>query len=173
MKNCAQCKHPKDMSNFPKNKNRKDGTGSYCSGCVKLNYQKNKERHREICRAYYQANKESIQKRHVEYNTKRLKSDAAFRAMFNARVRVSSFLRSQKGFSKSLGCSFSQFKLYIESQFQLGMTWENYGEWHIDHRYPLSVAHREGYESFKNACLYKNLQPLWAVDNIKKSNYVI
>jgi hypothetical protein len=173
MKNCAQCKHLKDLSDFPKNKSRKEGIGAYCKACVKSNYQKNKESHREACRAYYLANKDSIQKRHIKYNTERLKKDASFRAMFNARVRVNSFVRGQKGFSKSLGCSFGQFKSHIEGLFQLGMTWENYGQWQVDHRHPLSIAYKEGSESFKNACLYRNLEPMWAAENIKKGNRVI
>jgi hypothetical protein len=96
------------------------------------------------------------------------------RALDSARSRVTAFLRRTKNsYSKSIGCKRDEFKLHIEQQFQVGMSWENYGEWHIDHIYPLSIAYKEGTEAFAKACNYKNLQPLWASENIKKSNKLI
>jgi hypothetical protein len=69
-----------------------------------------------------------------------------------------------------LGCDFKFFKDFIEKQFTKGMTWSNYGEWHLDHVYPISKS-----ESFQH-CLdlnhYSNFQPLWAIDNIKKGNRI-
>ena len=46
------------------------------------------------------------------------------------------------------------------------MSWENHGEWHIDHKKPLASAKTE--EELKKLCHYTNLQPLWALDNIRK-----
>jgi hypothetical protein len=50
------------------------------------------------------------------------------------------------------------------------MTWDNYGKWHMDHIYPLSLAKTT--EEIEKLCHYTNLQPLWAVDNIRKGNKI-
>ncbi|MFH1760780.1 MAG: hypothetical protein ABIA63_06730 [bacterium] len=65
-----------------------------------------------------------------------------------------------------------QLKKHFEKQFQIGMSWENQGKWHIDHRIPLSVFNftKSSHIDFKRAWSLKNLQPMWAKDNIKKSN---
>jgi len=67
-----------------------------------------------------------------------------------------------------LGCSIERFKVHLETQFQPGMTWDNYGKWHIDHIRPLSGFDLTSAEELKIVCCYKNLQPLWAKDNISK-----
>ena len=50
------------------------------------------------------------------------------------------------------------------------MSWDNYGTWHIDHILPLSKFDLSKREDFLIACNYKNLQPLWADENIRKSD---
>ena len=54
--------------------------------------------------------------------------------------------------------------------FKQGMSWSNYGEWHIDHIKPCSLFNLELEEEQLECFNYKNLQPLWAIDNIKKGN---
>ncbi len=72
--------------------------------------------------------------------------------------------------SEYLGCTIEFLKHHLESQFQLGMTWENQGQWHIDHIIPLSSAKSE--EEIYKLCHYTNLQPLWAKDNLSKGNKI-
>jgi hypothetical protein len=69
-----------------------------------------------------------------------------------------------------IGCSMAELKRHLESKFQPGMTWDNYGEWHIDHIIPLSSFGDLLKESEwqRVACIYTNLQPLWAKDNLAK-----
>ena len=76
---------------------------------------------------------------------------------------------------KDLGCTIEQFKVYLESKFTKGMNWDNYGlhSWHIDHVKPLSSFDLTDKEQFKKACHYTNLQPLWAKDNLIKSNKIL
>ncbi len=73
-----------------------------------------------------------------------------------------------------MGCSISYYKDYLESKFQEGMTWKNYGVngWHIDHIIPCSAFDLTDPEEVKKCFHYTNTQPLWAKDNRKKSNTI-
>jgi hypothetical protein len=62
-------------------------------------------------------------------------------------------------------------KKHLEIQFIEGMSWENQGKWHIDHKIPLSSAKTE--EEVYKLCHYTNLQPLWAEDNLKKGSKIL
>lgn len=66
------------------------------------------------------------------------------------------------------GCDWDTFRTHIERQFAKGMTWENRSEWHIDHIIPISSAKTE--EDVIKLNHYTNLRPLWAADNLRKSN---
>ena len=79
--------------------------------------------------------------------------------------------RSDTRTEQILGCNYIILKEYFESKFNDGMNWENRGEWHIDHIIPLSSAKSE--EEIYRLCHYTNLQPLWAEDNLKKSNKIL
>ena len=71
---------------------------------------------------------------------------------------------------KLLGYSAIELKEYIESLFIEGMSWENYGDWHIDHIIPVSSYNPETSIDVVNSL--KNLQPLWAFDNLSKGNKI-
>jgi hypothetical protein len=71
-----------------------------------------------------------------------------------------------------LGCSLDELRDHIESQFQQGMTWDNWGRqgWHMDHIKPLLHFDLEDETQLRLACHYTNLQPLWWRDNILKGH---
>lgn len=69
-----------------------------------------------------------------------------------------------------LGYSASQLRERLESQFKEGMSWDNWGEWHIDHIKPVAQFKREGITDPKIINALSNLQPLWAEENLKKSD---
>ncbi|CAN1607061.1 HNH nuclease [Candidatus Pelagibacterales bacterium] len=111
------------------------------------------------------------------YVRKKRLTDPTFKLVSNIRARFKKFLNSQniKKKNKTLelvGCSPKDLKIYIEKQFLTGMNWENYGLdiWHIDHIKPLSLAKTMDDIIRLKLMHYTNLQPLWAKDNIKKSN---
>jgi hypothetical protein len=79
-------------------------------------------------------------------------------------------LRKNETTIQSLGCSGKFFANYIEKQFKPGMTWENYGEWHIDHIRPWASINMNNPEEVKQCRHYTNLQPLWAEDNLSKGD---
>lgn len=70
---------------------------------------------------------------------------------------------------RDLGMPIEQFRDYIASKFRDGMSWANYGQWHIDHIIPLAAFDLSDPEQVKAACHYTNLQPLWAQDNHAKA----
>ena len=134
---------------------------------------KHKEKMSEWRRAY-EKTPEVRAKINTRYN-KRVKEDAIFRIRRNLKVRIYEYIKDGKGrkygtMKELLGCDWKFFKLYIENKFQPGMNWNNYGKWHIDHVIAISkfnLALKS--EQFKS-CHHTNLQPLWAIDNMKKGD---
>lgn len=137
--------------------------------------EKNKDKIREYNVNYNKINIESRRIYNREYARDKRKNDPNFRIAKNLRNRVlSAIKRDQKVGSAvtDLGCSVEQLKLYLESKFQPGMSWDNYTKngWHIDHIIPLSKFDLTDRNQFLRACHYTNLQPLWAIDNWRKNN---
>lgn len=125
--------------------------------------------------AYKRTEKYKIQQR--KYENLRYKEDIIYRLKKSLRVRVKMALQAKKWLKNNtlyeyLGCSLIEFKKHIENQFTLGMTWETYGhgvdKWTLDHIIPLSSAKTS--EEMYKLCHFNNLQPMWYIDNIKKSN---
>lgn len=71
-----------------------------------------------------------------------------------------------------LGYSAQEFREHIERQFQIGMTWDNHGEWHVDHIYPISKFIEEGIHDPKIINALSNLKPIWKTDNLSKGSKV-
>jgi hypothetical protein len=69
---------------------------------------------------------------------------------------------------KLIGCSLPELRSHLQNQFLPGMSWDNYGEWHIDHIRPCASFDLTKPEQQRECFNYRNLQPLWAVDNLKK-----
>jgi len=69
-----------------------------------------------------------------------------------------------------VGYSINELKTHLEKQFKPGMTWDNYGEWHIDHKIPISAFNFKSINDidFKKCWALNNLQPLWKEDNFHK-----
>lgn len=120
-------------------------------------------------------NKDRVRETQRNYAKLQRTIDPMFRLADSLRARTRAALKAKR-FNKIsklelyLGCSCSELKDYLESKFQPKMTWDNHGlkGWHIDHIIPLSSANST--EELYKLCHYTNLQPLWAKDNIKKSN---
>lgn len=188
-KKCSKCQIEKEIFNFRKDKTKPDGYYSSCKEC-KLEYMRNnKERVnlsakklRDLNKAknpekfYSDNNKRG--KRYTEKNKEKLKlkrQNIDYRLRSSLRSRILNFLKSvnTKKTNKTLeivGCTPQFLKEYLEKQFTHGMSWSNYGEWHIDHIIPLSSTKNK--EEIYKLCHYSNLQPLWAKDNLIKSNKV-
>ena len=71
-----------------------------------------------------------------------------------------------------IGCTFEEFRVHIEKQFHDKMTWDNYGEWHVDHIIPCAVFDLLQPTQQLLCFHYSNLQPLWGEENLSKNNSV-
>lgn len=136
----------------------------------------NLERRRELQKAHYQRHREKIIQDNYEYCKKRRKVDINYNLTILLRQRLNKAVKNhfKSGSAVAdLGCTIEFLKLHLESLFQPGMSWDNQGQWHIDHIKPISSFNLSDYTELKQACHYSNLQPLWAVDNLTKSNKII
>ena len=236
-KSCKRCCETKNVEQFGKNKNNKDGVSIYCKDCErerskkfnkenkekrkqiskkwrdnnkekqkesikkyleknpemkssirikkyrndpefikkekerrKKYYQDNIEKEREKRKKYYYENKINERKKNNEWKKNNLKTDPLARIKKNVRDRIREFLTGKNKSKRTfdiIGLDKENFKLYIESKFTEGMSWENYGEWHLDHIKPLYLSENE--EDLLLLNHYTNLQPLWAEDNLRKN----
>lgn len=134
-------------------------------------YRENLDAAKAARRSYYEKNKQHLIAAQAEYARARSEVDHLYRMRTRLRTLVKSALkrRASKA-SKStvvlLGASIQTALAHIEGLFLAGMSWENHGEWHIDHITPLASAKNE--DELTRLCHYKNLQPLWAKDNLSK-----
>jgi len=225
MKVCKKCKVEKELTEFFKDKSKKDGFRSNCKSCVKVYKEANKDKlnayARDYNKAYREANKEEVKakqkvyyeankdklnannKAYIEankdkvkakqkayreankdkrnayardYARERRKTDPLFKMKHNLRCRTCLAFKD-KGYSKTsktqeiLGADWEVVEAHIEKQFTKGMSWDNQGDWHIDHIMPLASANT--IEETIRLCHYTNLQPLWALDNLEKGAKII
>jgi hypothetical protein len=132
-------------------------------------YKKNPEKRKEYRKNY--------KLRKHEQRKERRNSDPVFNLINRMRCRIWKYLNVLNITKKNktfdiVGCSPEFLKKHLENQFTEGMTWELLGEHiHIDHIIPLSSAKTE--DELYKLCHYTNLQPLWAEDNLKKSNKIL
>lgn len=105
----------------------------------------------------------------------RRKNDPKFliRGRLRARMKLAlnGISKSQKS-NELIGCSYLDLRAHIESLFLPGMTWENRSLWHIDHIRPCAAFNLLDADQQRQCFNYKNLQPLWALDNIRKSDSI-
>ena len=132
-----------------------------------LKYQterRNKPGYREYFRKYYK-----------NWINKKLKTDTHFKLKQALSHRIWGALKGQvksKRTMELLGCTIDELWIHMESKFTEGMTKENYGKWHVDHIMPCASFDLTDPEQQAKCFHYTNLQPLWALDNIKKGNRV-
>lgn len=194
MKICTNCKLERPFEQFSKNKSRKDGLNIWCKSCAKEYKKKNAEKNKERNNHWRQKNKDKIKlqtklyrKTHATeirlykyyYTKTRRKMDPLFKFSCHIKNLIKdSFKRNktrkfkkQSKSEKLLGCSIPELRDHLAKQFQKGMTFENHGQWHIDHIIPLASAKTQ--EEVEKLCHYTNLQPLWAKDNLSKGKKLI
>jgi len=166
-KKCTFCNESKNLEDFHNRKLGKMGKSSICKQCQNIKLKK-----------YREENVENIKKNRNDWRNKKNKVNSLFKLKNNVRCRIYDFFNFRKINKNNktfdiIGCTPEYLKEYIENKFTENMSWDNYGifGWHIDHIIPLSSANTD--EEIYKLCHYTNLQPLWAEENIKKSNKII
>ena len=194
-KYCAKCNKTLPHSAFYKNKRRKDGLQTYCKPCMKVtnqvNYknhktewdartkkygktEKNKKYRREWAKKKYDSDPEHRKKcieKVVNYERKKLATDTEFKIKHYLRSRLRKALKGKIKYESTMelvGCSTEELCKHLAGKFKEGMTWENYGSWHVDHIKPCASFDLTKKEEQEKCFHYTNLQPLWALENIKK-----
>ena len=159
--------------------------------------EENKEKIKEEEKKYRIINSEKLRSKRKEYNKsekrvndrrknrkERYNNDPLYKLMCNIRCSISKWIK-KKGYSKSkrtheiLGCSYEEFKIYIESKFESWMNWNNHGEytgnynetWQYDHIYPISMANN--YEEVLELNHYTKFQSLCSRKNYEKLNKIL
>jgi hypothetical protein len=160
------------------------GNAKYCSSSCRAVAKRNttrlwveshKEEIRQYSSQYYKKNKSKKIVRDKEYRRHKMKTDINYKLRQNLRKRLCKAIKNnqKKGSAiGDLGCSIEELKKHLEAQFQPGMSWDNYGKWHVDHIKPLVSFDLTNHEELKRACHYSNLQPLWAKDNLGKGDKI-
>lgn len=150
-------------------------------------YQENKEKVKAYKKKYRLENRDKLSKKNKLYKTlnrEKINQRRNQSRSCNIQQRIKHSLRARlwsavKGVNKSngtmqlVGCDINILIKYIEGLFLEGMSWNNYGKWHIDHIRPCSSFDLSDTEQQKICFNYKNLQPLWAEDNLRKGDKVI
>jgi len=165
----------------------KSGISKYCSKkCykyvdnefTKIKRKNNIDMFREYDKKQYYKFHDKYKKRKVELKLIKYHSDESFKLTELLRSRLRKILKGKikKTYSAIdlVGCSILQLKKHLEEQFKEGMCWENHGlyGWHIDHILPCSSFDMTIIDNQKKCFNYKNLQPLWATENLSKGGRI-
>lgn len=156
---------------------------------LRLKIRNQSEHVKEKKKEYRLKNIEKVRSLVREWDKNKRKIDPLYALMKNTQSRFRGFLKANRLTKKYrsskimdlIGCDPDQLKSHLENQFHTNtktgeiMTWNNYGRWHVDHKIPLKYFldkfdYENDIEVQKKAWNYLNLQPLWAEDNIKKSD---
>ena len=152
-------------------KNNKEDICEWYKKWAKENRECLREKHTE----WREDNKEHVNKYKRDYERKRRAEDPKYRLGVRTRTAVWQLLK-ERGIKKTnktfelLGYTIEELMNHLEKQFVNGMTWDNYGEWHVDHIRPMSSFNFTSPEDpeFKECWRLENLQPLWWPDNLSK-----
>ena len=197
---CSKCKIEKEVCEFYKHSRNPNIYRGQCKKCMNessLNYKKNNvEKINKKNKEYFEKNRElnkikctkyrnnNLEKSRELYRKRRLNNKEKIntynqipiiRLKNSLRSRINELMNKKYNNPRTIdlvGCDYEFLINYIEKKFTEGMSWDNYGYygWHLDHIIPLSSAKTE--EDMCKLYHYTNLQPLWAKENMKKSNKI-
>jgi len=160
-KKCSCCKEEKPLSDFyPKRKSTPKDLNCYCKFC----YYKKRTKYTE-----YSSGKNEDPIDHPKRNSF-IRQQIAIQTLAASKMRNP----ATSHYIPRIGCTSEAFKKHIESKFQSGMSWSNYGGkrgWVLDHIKPLCRFDLSKEEEINKASHYTNVQPLWFYQNSAKRDY--
>ena len=186
LKKCYKCQIEKSITEFHKNKARKDGIEPKCKICVleysKNHYKNNMEHRKKLVKNWENQNPERkkinrknnyIQNkdREIQYSKnyfrEKYNNDPKFKLKHSIRNRIYSSIKNKTESSlEILGCNIEYYYSYLERLFDDKMTWGNHGTyWEIDHIMPINTF---SLDEYKKAFNYKNTRPLPMSENRKR-----
>ena len=143
-------------------------------------YEKNKDYRKKYLEEYREKNIHKIREVKRNYEKIRKANDPLYKLIANFRTAIYTVLKENNlnkygHYFEILQYSPEELSNHLESQFKEGMTWDNYGEWHVDHRIPITAFNFKevGDDEFMKCWSLDNLQPMWADENIRKSNKIL
>jgi len=158
----------------------RDSNKEYMSNKSKTWYEQNKEHRKEYLKEYREKNIDKIREVKRNYERNRKHNDPLYKLISNFRTAIYQVLKESnveknKHYFDILQYTPVSLINHLESQFDENMNWENYGEWHVDHKLPITSFNiqKMGDEEFMRCWSLDNLQPMWEKDNIRKSNKIL
>lgn len=140
----------------------------------------NKDHLKEYGKQWNIDNREHVNEYKRNYERKRRAEDPKYRLGVRTRTAVYTCLKEAnvakyRSTFDTLGYTIEELMTHLENLFTDGMTWDNYGEWHVDHKIPMSSFIFESVDDdgFKECWKLSNIQPLWADDNLSKGSRVL
>lgn len=156
----------------------RDNNKDYVSNKHKTWSINNKDHLKEYMKNYRSENYDSIKQTKRTYEKNRKSIDPIYKLIGNFRTAIYTVLKEnnvkKRGhYFEILGYTQEELINHLEKQFKNGMTWDNYGEWHVDHKRPITsfIFKNISDEDFKKCWSLENLQPMWGSENISKSNH--
>ena len=158
----------------------RDSNKEYMSNKSKTWYEQNKEHRKEYLKEYREKNIDKIRKTKRDYQQHLRDTNPTYKLISYFRTAIYQVLKESnvgknKHYFDVLQYTPKQLIDHLELQFTDGMTWDNYGEWHVDHIKPISSFNiiEMGDNEFMKCWCLNNLQPMWGEENIRKSNKVV
>ena len=155
----------------------RDSNKEYMSNKSKTWYEQNKEHRKEYIKEYREKNIDNIRKTKRDYERNRKARDPLYKLMSNFRTAIYQVLKESnveknKHYFDILQYTPEQLITHLELQFKDDMSWDNYGIWHVDHKSPITSfdIQEMGDKEFMSCWSLDNLQPMWGIENIRKSN---
>jgi hypothetical protein len=158
----------------------RDNNKEYLADKSKTWYEQNKEHRKEYHKKWRTDNIDKWRQTKRDYERNRKASDPLYKLISNFRTAIYQVLKESnveknRHYFDILQYTPEELIIHLESQFKDTMTWDNYGEWHVDHKLPITSFNIEemGDKEFMKCWDLENLQPMWGDENIRKSNKIL
>jgi hypothetical protein len=158
----------------------RDNNKEYLADKSKTWYEQNKEHRKEYHKKWRTDNIDKWRQTKRDYERNRKASDPLYKLISNFRTAIYQVLKESnveknRHYFDILQYTPEELIIHLESQFKDTMSWDNYGEWHVDHKLPITSFSIEemGDKEFMKCWALENLQPMWGEENIRKSNKIL